>query len=95
MAKNDPNDPIFGPVVYFIGFYQIPKKIENLNKITDEHGRKEFWNAQDMKMGSFDLTDEENAAVEEYMDKHEDLKEFEKELQKHKDKITPGTIGES
>jgi len=26
MAKNDPNDPIFGPVVYFNGFYQIPKE---------------------------------------------------------------------
>ena len=40
----------------------------------DEHGRKEFYNAQDMKMGSFDLTDEEEAAVEEYMDTHEDEK---------------------
>ena len=33
--------------------------------------------------------------IDEYMDKHEELKEFEKELQKHKVKITPGTIGES
>jgi len=40
----------------------------------DEHGKKEFYNAQDMKMGSFDLTDEEDAAVEDYMDKHEDEK---------------------
>tara|TARA_R100000995_G_C3362602_1_gene68103 strand:- start:90 stop:467 length:378 start_codon:yes stop_codon:yes gene_type:complete len=33
--------------------------------------------------------------VEKYMSKHKDLKEFEKELKKYKDEITPGTIGES
>ena len=33
--------------------------------------------------------------VEEYMEKFEDLKEFEEEIKKHKDKITPGQIGES
>ena len=33
--------------------------------------------------------------VEEFMDKQQDLKEFEEELKKHKDKLTPGTIGES
>ena len=33
--------------------------------------------------------------LDEYMEKHQELKEFEEELQKHKDKITPGTIGES
>ena len=33
--------------------------------------------------------------VEEYMDKAKDLKEFEKELKKHKDKVTPGQVGES
>ena len=32
MAKNGPNDPIFGPVVYSNGFYQIPKKIEIARK---------------------------------------------------------------
>ena len=33
--------------------------------------------------------------VEDYMDKAQDLKEFEEELEKNKDKLTPGTIGES
>ena len=33
--------------------------------------------------------------VDEYMDKHEDLKEFEEELENNKDKLTPGQIGES
>ena len=32
---------------------------------------------------------------EEFNSKKEDLKEFEKELQKHKDKLTPGQVGES
>ena len=33
--------------------------------------------------------------VDEYMDRAEDLKELEKELKKHKDKLTPGQVGES
>ena len=33
--------------------------------------------------------------VEDYMSKQKGLKEFEKELKKYKEEITPGTIGES
>ena len=33
--------------------------------------------------------------VDNFMEKQEDLKEFEEELKKHKDDITPGTVGES
>mgnify|MGYP003121785918 CR=1 FL=1 len=33
--------------------------------------------------------------VDEFMDKEQDLQEFEEELEKHKDKLTPGQIGES
>ena len=33
--------------------------------------------------------------VEEFMERHDDLKEFEDELKKYKKDITPGTIGES
>tara|TARA_Y100001972_G_scaffold31591_1_gene38884 strand:+ start:178 stop:522 length:345 start_codon:yes stop_codon:yes gene_type:complete len=32
---------------------------------------------------------------DEFKSKKEDLKEFEKELKKHKDKLTPGQVGES
>ena len=32
---------------------------------------------------------------EEFNSKKEDLKEFEEELKKHKDKLTPGQVGES
>ena len=33
--------------------------------------------------------------VEEFKNRHKDLKELEEELKKHKDKLTPGQIGES
>ena len=33
--------------------------------------------------------------LNEFMDKRKDLIEFEKELKKHKDQLTPGTVGES
>ena len=33
--------------------------------------------------------------VNDFMDKQKDLKEFEEELEKNKDKLTPGQIGES
>ena len=40
-------------------------------------------------------TDELKELLEEVKSKKEDLKEFEKELKKHKDKLTPGQVGES
>jgi CRISPR/Cas system CSM-associated protein Csm2 small subunit len=33
--------------------------------------------------------------LEEFMDKRQDLIEFEKELKKHKDQLTPGQVGDS
>ena len=33
--------------------------------------------------------------VDEYMDRHKDLKELEEELEKNKDKLTPGQAGEA
>jgi len=33
--------------------------------------------------------------LEEFRSKREDLKEFEEELKKHKDKLTPGQVGET
>jgi len=33
--------------------------------------------------------------VGEFMERHDELKEFEEELEKHKEDLTPGTIGES
>tara|TARA_R100000005_G_C4867503_1_gene125696 strand:- start:100 stop:447 length:348 start_codon:yes stop_codon:yes gene_type:complete len=42
-----------------------------------------------------DRMEELKEMVNELMDKQQDLKEFEEELEKNKDKLTPGTIGES
>ena len=33
--------------------------------------------------------------LNEFMDKRKDLKEFEKELKKHKDMLTPGQVGDA
>ena len=33
--------------------------------------------------------------IDDILERHHDLKEFEDELKKHKDKITPGQVGES
>ena len=33
--------------------------------------------------------------IDEFMDRHEELKELEEELEKNKDKLTPGQAGEA
>ena len=40
-------------------------------------------------------TQELKQLLDDFMDKHKELKEFEEELEKNKDKLTPGQIGES
>lgn len=35
------------------------------------------------------------ALLDEFKEKNKDLKEFEEEMEKHKDKLTPGQMGES
>ena len=35
------------------------------------------------------------ALIDDILDRHKDLKDFEDELKKHKDDITPGQVGES
>ena len=42
-----------------------------------------------------DKMQEVKGLLDEFKDKHKDLKEFEEELEKNKDKLTPGQIGES
>ena len=58
----------------------------------------------DMGMGLPPLPDNEErvkrteglkALIDDILERHADLKEFEDELKKHKDKITPGQVGES
>jgi len=46
---------------------------------------------------SFDIERSERlkSLLDEFMNKKENLKEFEEELKKHKDKLTPGQVGEA
>ena len=44
---------------------------------------------------SIDKTKNISKLFDEFIDKHKDLKEFQKELKKHKNEITPGQIGEA
>jgi len=47
---------------------------------------------EEKKMKKFENLKE---VLDEFMDKRKDLVEFEKELKKHKDKLTPGQVGEA
>jgi hypothetical protein len=40
-------------------------------------------------------TEDLKELIDDMLERHQDLKEFEKEIKKHKDKITPGQVGES
>ena len=40
-------------------------------------------------------TEKVKALLDDFLDKREDLKELEAELKKHKEKLTPGIVGES
>ena len=40
-------------------------------------------------------TEDLKELIDDILERHSDLKEFEDELKKHKDKITPGQVGES
>ena len=44
---------------------------------------------------NIERTEKLKALVDELIDRHKDMDEFEKELEKHKGKITPGQVGES
>ena len=54
-------------------------KLPNINKTTIESGK-----IRSLK-----------ELIDEFMDRKKDLNELEEELEKHKDKITPGQVGES
>ena len=70
------------------------KQIE-IDEVTAEYGdpfQEPLSEEEERKMQRFaDLKE----VLNEFMDKRKDLVEFEKELNKHKAKVTPGQIGES
>ena len=63
-------------------------EIEN-DEYVDYPGSVELNNERDSKFRAMkDL-------IDDYLIKNKDLKELEKELKKHKDKLTPGIVGKS
>ena len=69
---------------------QIVKVIQSfeIEDVTNEHTNKPL--KEDNKK-----IKEMKELIDEYLSKHHDLVEFEKEMSKHKDKLTPGIVGES
>ena len=70
------------------------KSIE-IDDITDEFGNIEQSSFPSTESTRSNRMQELKELVNDFMDKQQDLKEFEEELKKHKDELTPGTIGES
>ena len=67
---------------------QFLKQIE-IEDVTDGYSTNMMGTPQNEKLTNL------KELVDEFIDKQQDLKEFEEELKKNKDKLTPGTIGES
>ena len=70
------------------------KQIE-IDDVTAEYGdpfQEPLSKEEEKKMKKFESL---KAVLDEFMDKRQDLLELEKELKKHKDKLTPGQVGES
>ena len=74
----------------------IVKFLRNLEvQVDEEYGIEappSFENTIPLEKGKIEKVKE---LLEEFKTRSEDLKEFEKELEKHRDKLTPGQIGES
>tara|TARA_Y100000361_G_scaffold108827_1_gene98746 strand:- start:236 stop:595 length:360 start_codon:yes stop_codon:yes gene_type:complete len=64
------------------------KQIE-IEDITDDY------NVEMPSLENNDKISKVKELLEEFRNRSEELKEFEEELKKHKDKLTPGQIGES
>ena len=66
-----------------------------IEDVTDEFQNITSPSLSNLEKNTSDKMRKLKELVEEFMDKQQDLKEFEEELEKNKDKLTPGTIGES
>ena len=66
-----------------------------IEDVTDEFQNITAPSLSNLEKDTSDKMKKLKELVDEFMDKQQDLKEFEEELEKNKDKLTPGTIGES
>ena len=65
-----------------------------LKTLEVEAFRDDIYYSPEENKQSFKL-EQLKALLEEFREKNKDLKEFEEEMEKHKDKLTPGQMGES
>ena len=75
-------------IVKFLADVEIETVEEDLNDMGFEPIQKNH-------SFDYDKSKKLQKLIDEFVNKRKDLKEFEKELQKHKDKLTPGQVGES
>ena len=68
---------------------QIVQFLKGVDDITDDYLNETSYKMDNKKVK------EMKALVDEYLDKQQDLVEFEKEMKKHKDKLTLNIKGES
>tara|TARA_E500000331_G_scaffold9980_1_gene9262 strand:- start:388 stop:759 length:372 start_codon:yes stop_codon:yes gene_type:complete len=73
---------------------QIVRFLSNIDieTVDTEYDSMDFLNDTSINV---ERTERLKVLLDEFMDKREGLKEFEEELQKHKDKLTPGQVGEA
>ena len=67
-------------------------EIEEVHEEYDTFSQPVLSEEEERKFKKFETLKE---LLDDFMSKREELKEFEEELEKNKDKLTPGTIGES
>ena len=73
----------------------IVKFLSSAMEVSESDFDKFHSNILEDKVSKTDRFKNLNELIEEFVGKKEDLKEFEEELKKNKDKLTPGQMGES
>ena len=76
---------------------QIVKFLSNIDieTVNDGYESSDFSTISDNELINIKRSERIKDLLDEFMDKKENLKEFEEELKKHKDKLTPGQVGEA
>ena len=89
------NSPVLYPwlgILIILVAVLIPDEVTEVNADFGNMFEPAMTEEEEKKMKKFASLKE---ILDEFMDKRKDLIEFEKELKKHKDELTPGTVGES
>ena len=76
---------------------QIVKFLSNIDieTVDDGYESSDFSTMSDNELINIKRSERIKDLLDEFMDKKENLKEFEEELKKHKDQLTPGQVGEA